>query len=142
MPDLQYARTFLQKTGLPASGRMYLSGNCAYLAPDTDLPDLSGIRYLRNGLLLGEVKKDRFEPSQALAMTMEAGRFDSVLSLAAEDERTARYLRGETIILTERECERSDGWTLVCVDGFPLGWGKRAGSILKNKYLAGWRRTS
>ena len=28
---------------------------------------------------------------------------------------------------------------LVCVDGYPLGWGKLAGGMLKNKYLPGWR---
>jgi len=27
----------------------------------------------------------------------------------------------------------------VCVDGFPLGWGKVAQGTLKNKYLPGWR---
>ena len=31
------------------------------------------------------------------------------------------------------------GWRLVCVDGFPLGWGKLAGGRLKNKYYPGWR---
>lgn len=31
------------------------------------------------------------------------------------------------------------GMTLVCVDGYPLGWGKNANEQLKNKYLAGWR---
>ena len=33
----------------------------------------------------------------------------------------------------------SDGWTLVSCGRFPLGFGKRSGGILKNKYLAGWR---
>ena len=30
-------------------------------------------------------------------------------------------------------------WQLVCVDGYPLGWGKLSGGTLKNKYLPGWR---
>jgi NOL1/NOP2/fmu family ribosome biogenesis protein len=29
---------------------------------------------------------------------------------------------------------------LVCVDGFPLGWGKRVGSVVKNHYPRGLRR--
>ena len=27
----------------------------------------------------------------------------------------------------------------VCVDGYPLGFGKLSGQMLKNKYLPGWR---
>ena len=34
-------------------------------------------------------------------------------------------------------CDKT--WQLVCVDGFPLGWGKACGGVLKNKYLPGWR---
>ena len=33
-----------------------------------------------------------------------------------------------------------DGWTLVAVDGFGLGWGKRAGGRLKNHYPHALRR--
>ena len=32
-----------------------------------------------------------------------------------------------------------NGWILVCVDGWPLGWAKYAGAVLKNKYYPGWR---
>ena len=28
---------------------------------------------------------------------------------------------------------------LVCLDDFPLGWGKINNGTLKNKYYAGWR---
>ena len=35
--------------------------------------------------------------------------------------------------------QRKKGWQLVCVNGYPLGWGKLSGGILKNKYLTGWR---
>ena len=31
------------------------------------------------------------------------------------------------------------GGSLVCVDGYPLGFGKLANQTLKNKYLPGWR---
>ena len=33
----------------------------------------------------------------------------------------------------------SGGWRLVCVDGFPLGWGRLHSNMLKNKYYPGWR---
>ena len=30
------------------------------------------------------------------------------------------------------------GWYLVCVSGYPLGWGKLDRGMLKNKYCPGW----
>lgn len=68
--------------------------------------------------------------------------YDSCLNLSASDERVSRYLKGETLLVEKDECQRSSGWQLVCVDGYPLGWGKLVGQTLKNKYPAGWRRNS
>lgn len=102
------------------------------------MPELKGLRAMRTGLLLGELKKNRFEPSQALAMTLKADDYPKVISLHADDERVIRYLKGETLDLPEFE-NNADGWNLFCVDGYPLGWGKFKNGSLKNKYLAGWR---
>ncbi|MGI6006997.1 MAG: RsmF rRNA methyltransferase first C-terminal domain-containing protein [Ruminococcus sp.] len=102
--------------------------------------EIRGIRFLRNGLWMGEIKKKRFEPSQAFAMALKMEEFDSVLNLSAWDTRTDRYLRGETIEVTDGETKRSNGWQLVCVDGFSLGWGKLVNGVLKNKYLNAWRK--
>ncbi|MGN0317248.1 MAG: RsmF rRNA methyltransferase first C-terminal domain-containing protein [Lachnospira sp.] len=103
------------------------------------MKDEKGLRIVRNGLLLGEIKKNRFEPSQAFAMALSMEQYDNCVSLSATDERIYKYLKGETIDLPEWEDKLSNGWVLVCVDGFTLGWGKLNGSQLKNKYLAGWR---
>lgn len=96
------------------------------------------LRYLRTGLLLGELKKGRFEPSQALAMVLQQREFANTVSFACEDERVLRYLKGETIALSSGE-NVAKGWCLVCVDGYPLGWAKCTGQTLKNKYYPGWR---
>lgn len=109
-----------------------------YAYPE-DMDPQKGIRYLRTGLYLGECKKNRFEPSQALAMHLTKEEAASTLSLPLPDERIRRYLKGETIELTEKESAGLHSWTLVCVDGFPLGWAKWAGNSLKNKYYPGWR---
>lgn len=101
---------------------------------------LSGIHFLRNGLYMGEMKKDRFEPSQQLAMTLKGSLYAGVLSLKADDERIERYLKGETILVENGEASRGKGWILVCVDGFALGWGKLVNGVLKNKYWSGWRK--
>ena len=103
------------------------------------LPETAGISFLRNGLYLGEVKKDRFEPSQSFAMALKREDYKAVISLSWEDERISRYLRGETVEIASGEAVQESGWQLVCVDGYPLGWGKLVNGLLKNKYHAGWR---
>lgn len=113
--------------------RMELQKDRLYYLPE-EMPDGKGLRMLRNGLLLGELKKNRFEPSQSLAMALRMEEFENAISLPASDERVIRYLKGETI-----ELEGGNGLILFCVDGYPLGWGKLSNGSLKNKYLAGWR---
>lgn len=98
------------------------------------------LRYLRTGLLLGEWKKNRFEPSQAAAMALPMKEFSQTVSLSAEDDRTIRYLKGETVFPTSEEASGlKKGWVLIGVDGYPLGWAKYTGSNFKNKYYPGWR---
>ena len=105
------------------------------------LPDgVRNLHFLRNGLYLGELKKDRFEPSQPFAVTLSADKFKDYMNLKADDERTEKYLRGETISVEPGETASPSGWKLVCVDGFGLGWGKLVNGILKNKYPVGWRK--
>ena len=103
------------------------------------LPKMKGLRFLRSGLFLGEMKKNRFEPSQSRAMALKADDYKNCLKLPVDDERVVRYLKGETLSLTPEEAKAKDGWQLVCVDDYPLGWGKKNKSNLKNKYHSGWR---
>ena len=121
--------------------RLDIRGERVYYMPE-GLPDLKGIRFLRTGLLLGELKKKRFEPSQALAMNLKREDYAHTLNLPVDDERVVRYLKGETIDTDDLAPVKAKGWHLVCVDGYPLGWGKLANGTLKNKYLPGWRNMS
>ncbi len=118
--------------------RMRLYGERIYYMPE-GLPDMRGIRFLRTGLLMGELKKKRFEPSQAFAMSLKKEEYRKNINLSARDERVMRYLKGETLDVSDQISAKEKGWFLVCVDGFPLGWGKLDGGTLKNKYLPGWR---
>jgi len=103
------------------------------------IPHLESSRVLRSGLLLGECRTKRFEPSQALAMSLSGGDYESCLNLHDGDIRLLKYLKGETIDVFPGETERDRGFQLVEADGFPVGWGKLTNGILKNKYLPGWR---
>lgn len=123
----------------PDWDRTEIRGGKVYQVPE--LPEnLGGIHFLRNGLYLGEMKKDRFEPSQQLAMAMKPGDYPGIISFSPQDDRVDRYLRGETIFVEKGESSREKGWLLVCVDNFFLGWGKLVNGVLKNKYWGGWRK--
>ena len=89
-----------------------------------DIPDMKGIRFLRTGLLFGELKKNRFEPSQALAMNLKREEYTNILDLSCDDGRVLKYLKGETLEVQDLVPQNEKGWYLVCVDGYPLGFGK------------------
>lgn len=72
-------------------------------------------------------------------MALDKTQYDNIISLPSDDGRIIKYLKGETLELPEFKNSNSNGWVLVCVDGYPLGWGKYDGYCLKNKYLSGWR---
>ncbi len=118
--------------------------------------DLAGLRFLHPGWWLGEAKRDRFEPSHALALALHSARAahhesdaqSSIFNLqssidapvrraanfAAADPHLHAYLRGETV-----DDPGEDGWTLVTVDNFGIGWAKRVGGRLKSHYPKGLR---
>ncbi len=134
---------FLSETGiaLPLESLEVRSGQVYRSAVSAE--EVGGIRFLRNGIYLGELKKNRFEPSQSLALSdLCAGADVPRISLAPEDPRLAGYLRGEPLLLEPEETGISSGWILVCADRYPLGWGKAADGQIKNKYPAGWRKSS
>lgn len=118
----------------PLEGVFQIYGDSLCLLPE-NAPQTKGMRVLRSGWHIGILKKGRFEPSQAFAMGLRKEDVKNTLDFSLDDERVLRYLKGET--LESGECR--DGWILVCVDGFPLGWGKAQKGRLKNKYAVSWR---
>ena len=118
--------------------RLELYSEKVYYMPE-GVPNVKGIRFLRTGLYLGDLKKNRFEPSQSLAMCLKKEEYKHTVNLRADDERTLKYLKGETIEVDDIVSAKAKGWQLVLVDNYPLGWGKLANGTLKNKYLPGWR---
>lgn len=120
-------------------------GEQLYLAP-AETPSLRGLKVLRPGLHLGTVKKNRFEPSHALALFLKKEQVVNGINLAGDGTAVRKYLEGQTLTIGAGcDVEMADaalpkGWCLVCVDGYSLGWGKAAGAVLKNHYPKGLRK--
>lgn len=133
-------------------------GEQLYMAP-AETPSLRGLKVLRPGLHLGTVKKNRFEPSHALALFLKKGQAVHAVNLAGDGIAVRKYLEGQTLtigagcdvemahIITrgrmaaeQENVSLPKGWCLVCVDGYSLGWGKAAGAVLKNHYPKGLRK--
>ena len=114
-------------------GDFYLKGENLYLLPQ-DCPDTKKLKVLRNGLHIGTLKKNRFEPSHALSHYLTANDVKNIENLSIDDERAKEYLRGNTI-----NTEKSRSWVLVAIENIPLGWGKESNGILKNHYPKGLR---
>ena len=112
-------------------GKAIFFGSTLFWAP-AEMPDIRGLKVLRPGLQLGEVKKDRFEPAHALALWLDGCK--NTVSLPAESAEMKAYLHGDVLPCAQR------GWCLAQVDGYSIGWGKGDGNQLKNHYPKGLRR--
>jgi NOL1/NOP2/fmu family ribosome biogenesis protein len=112
------------------TGRLISFGPSLYLVPES-LPELRGLKVLRPGLELGQVKKGRFEPAHALALWLKTAK--TTADFPADSQEILRYLQGQVLSGPQT------GWTLVTVDGLSLGWAKGSGGQLKNHFPKGLR---
>lgn len=117
------------------NGLFTLRQDKLYFEPNTNI-NTKGLRVLRSGLYLGEYKHSKFEPSEALAMSLKSCEYNNILNFNLEDERVIKYLKCETLDVKDKYVS---GYVLVCVDNYPLGFGKVDKGILKNKYPANYR---
>lgn len=119
----------------PLDGFFCQQGQYLYQVP-AELPALKGLKVARYGWFVGTLGKERFTPSQALAMGLKSSEVRQKISFSVSEPETEKYLKGETLLREGRK-----GWTLVCLEDFPLGWAKQTGDYLKNYYPPGWRLT-
>lgn len=121
-------------------GKLVTFGDQLYRMPEEEI-NLKGLRVLRAGLHIGEFKKNRIEPSHALALALGGADATCVVSLDLEDARTNAFFRGEALYVEPEQIRGSNkGWCLVCVDHMSAGWGKLANGQVKNHYPKGLRR--
>ncbi len=116
-------------------GNIFEFGQQLYLSPE-GMPGLNGLTVLRPGLHLGTLKKDRFEPSHALALCLSAEDCNYTYDLRSDDPFCMQFIGGQSL----RVSGLDKGWVLITVDGYSLGWAKYAGGTLKNHYPKGLRR--
>ncbi len=77
----------------------------------------------------------RFEPAHNAFTACKKEHGKNVINLDINDERLYKFLHGEEINLDQD----MKGYTCVCVENIPLGFGKASGNVLKNKYPKGLR---
>ncbi|MCA9924791.1 MAG: RsmF rRNA methyltransferase first C-terminal domain-containing protein, partial [Anaerolineales bacterium] len=131
-PWREFARAVLRDDF--AEEHMVLVNGRLYLLPERTL-DVTGIKLVRYGLLLGEIRRGIFKPAHTLALALQAGEVTATVDWPADHQEIVRYLTGHELRLPG-----PSGWVLVTVDGFALGWGKRVNGRLKNHYPRGLRR--
>ena len=123
------AAAFLQEhCALPLSPNALFAGKIIQ-APD--IPPLQGVKVLRVGLQLGEMKGKVFVPDHALALYCP-----SRCSIPLSEEEARRYQSGQTLPAPDT----LRGFCTPTLAGLALGWAKASDGQLKNHYPKGLRR--
>jgi NOL1/NOP2/fmu family ribosome biogenesis protein len=119
-------------SSIPES-HLLLCGSYIYQTPP-ESPDLSGLRIIHPGYWLGKLKSGLFEPAHSLAMATLPQEARQMLNLDSQSLEMIDFLQGKIL-----QSPGDNGWVLITVDGYSLGWGKRIRGILKNYYPRGLR---
>ena len=142
---LQYIKAFFDEIGMRSLGgkeitpdAIEIRSGSVYYVPSV-IPDIRGLTFVRNGLYMGILKKNRFEPSHSLALSLLPQDVSARICLRPDDPLLNSFLSGAQIEISPSEAPSGKGWMLLCADDYPLGFGKLTGSTLKNKIPAGWR---
>ena len=105
--------------------RVYLSKN--------PFINLDHIHILREGILVGEILKNRFEPHHHFYMSSLLSPF-LTKKVELSKEECLEYMKGLTL---NKKCEK--GYVALLYCGNVIGFGKSDGFIIKNKFPKGLR---
>jgi len=121
---------FAKNVGMEAPAAICRFGS-QLVCPPRDVPPVKGVKVLRMGLHLGQMKGKVFAPDHAWALAVKGQR------LVPVDENAAlAYLHGETL-----PCgDTLRGWVIPAYEGMQLGWGKASDGQIKNHYPKGLRK--
>lgn len=113
-----------------------LNGDYLYYYPQ-ELPDIEKLKYMRPGLALGIFKKNRFEPSYALALSLNEVSDERVIKVTKEQWK--QYVAGDVIPSNE---SKKNGWYLLETEGKYFAFGKLVNGTIKNFMPKGLRFTA
>ena len=116
-----------------AMARLYLLGDTMVQLPE-GCPSVQGVKVLRAGLHVGQLRGKLFFPDHAWALAAQPPELPHV-ELSREE--AAKYQAGE-----ELAAENGAGFVLACYGGLTLGWGKVSEGRMKNHYPKGLRRNN
>ncbi len=95
-------------------------------------PDVKGLKVLRVGLHLGQMKGKVFQPDHAWAVSMIP---PTLPRIPLTEEQARLYQAGEVLPAADVK-----GFVLPTLEGLPLGFGKVSDGMMKNHYPKGLRR--
>ena len=99
--------------------------------PDVLMPEMKGLRILRAGLQLGDIKGKLFQPDHALALACPVYATHPITF-----EEARQYHNGQVL-----PCQDTlSGWLCPTLNGLQLGWGKASQGQIKNHYPKGLRK--
>lgn len=127
------ARAFLKKMLGHSDFTLGRLGGVVFILPERKV-GINKLPVLSVGVDLGEYDKGVFKPHHHFFMAY-GDKVLNKLDLSLEDTRVAKFLRGESI----EDDTVADGYVAVCVTGYPLGFGKAKGGVIKNHYPKGIR---
>lgn len=107
-------------------GSFVLFSNNLYLCPHL-FGDIKNIKLVLPGLHLGEIKKNRFEPSHHLALSLKKDDFKLTYQLSESE--LSQYYQGNVV-----NAFLPNGWGAMLYDKYPTGWFKSVNGQLKNHY--------
>lgn len=101
---------------------------------DHSWPDIFTMKYMRPGLYLGEFKKNRFEPSYNLALTLNPEQVVAKVNFSMDQ--WEKYMHGETVTLSQ---QAKNGWNQLVCENIGFAFGKVVGTTVKNFIPKGLR---
>lgn len=124
------AKKFIKSQIQDVSLNYYIENDKVYGMSSSFLK-LKNIPVLRQGVYIGDVVKNRFEPAHAFYMCSE---FDFLNRVNVTHDEMDRFMHG-----LEIDCSSKKGYVAVCFEGICFGYGKSDGTRIKNKIPKGLR---
>lgn len=98
---------------------------------DVPFVDFKKVKVLRQGVYLGDLIKNRFEPAHAFYMVSD---FEYKRKVDVSLDEMDAFMHGQVLM---KECDK--GYVALCYKGHPFGFGKSDGKQIKNKIPKGLR---